>query len=217
MKDRFYSQVAISDFADLCWLQLHEVITTKVKTRRPRLYLFLSEESKGSLSKRAPEEQDFVLHQQVYHGAATLKDPPLAYVSNWQQVAEECAHLFAIVCKPERRDVVRTIEQEVNHVILHEAFGRFFHCLQMGLPQKLQSQSRKARVSKPQDIWQIGHHEGYALGERLAQKFFDSSLKKKSLNAWFWKKWPSKQALRQLYRLVGTPPKSRVILDILSQ
>lgn len=203
------NQKNVEILADLCWLQLTSIFCeSATRKNRPPVYLFLSKESEGSLKDRSVDERDFVHFQQERKGGATLKEPPCAWVSRLDQVPEETAHLFALQYKPESKLEIRSIEEELCSMTLHECFGRFAHELILGVEPKLAPRP-KQKIREPEDIWHQAHSEGYFLGHFLAAHFFSGELNQKQLKrfwSWKWNGRYSVSSLNRLYRLINLKP-----------
>lgn len=197
------TQGRVDALADLVWLRLSEIFQPGSRRRRPKLYLYLSKESEGSLAKRSSEERDFVLLQQQFDGGATLKQPPIAYVANWRQVPEECSHLFALSHGVQKEPEQMDEELSLMSSSLHEAFGRFGHCLLLGFTEKTKPSRKK--LSDILSLWEISHQEGYYLGEALAKAYYSEKLKDSELKDFFCRNWYKKPsaraALKWLYSL----------------
>jgi hypothetical protein len=201
------NQAKVSALADLTWQGL-QALLGKRKRKRPPLYLFLSKESKGSLSKRDEAEKDFVHFQQQRGGGATLKSPPLAYVSELEQTVEETAHLFALVYKDDKLPEVSSIEEELSTTILHESFGRMVHCLFLGLPKE-RTKKGSTKIEEPEDLWRVGHQEGYRYGEKLAELYFKEKLELAKLRRLFDRRWTGPKSSQSALRALESLAKSR--------
>lgn len=202
-KSKASDQKQTDILADFCW-QLLQSFFGESKKACPPVWLFLSPQSKGSLKKRTEEEKAFIHFQQGRDGGATLKSPPAAWVSHPSQVPEEVAHLYAVIQKPEESAEDRDAYEELFFMTIHECFGRLGHCLVLGLPKKRTKRSEK-KLIKPEELWNLAHEEGYFLGEKMAEAFFNEKLRLKDLQAFFKYSWQPKDAeksLQKIYKLL---------------
>lgn len=165
------TQKQIDEFSDFVWSFLSTNFI-KLKTRRPPLYLFLSKESKGSLSKRTENEKKFIHEIQFGGGGAVLhRRPLLGYVSHWTQVPEETAHLYSLSLQKTSLDHLEDSRQSMHNIgVLHESFGAFAQSLM--LPK---SAPRNQKTNDP--LWDSIHQEGLNSGQKLACAFFDQQIK----------------------------------------
>ena len=165
------TQKQIDEFSDFVWSFLSTNFI-KLKTRRPPLYLFLSKESKGSLSKRTENEKKFIHEIQFGGGGAVLhRRPLLGYVSHWTQVPEETAHLYSLSLQKTSLDHLEDSRQSMHNIgVLHESFGAFAQSLM--LPK---SAPKQQKTNDP--LWDSIHQKGLSFGQKLARAFFDQQIK----------------------------------------
>jgi len=196
--------------ADLSWeLQQALIAPPKKQLKRPKVYLFLSPESRDSLKGRSKEEIEFVHDQQARGGGACLRRRPMAYVSKVEQGVEESAHLFALIYKQEGYSDFVHDEEELGNTILHEAYARFIHGMFFGSYRRPTSRTPyTGRKLTPTKIWQFGHREGFFLGEALCYALLEEKISIIQIRKWFWQNWRSYEiavSLRNLYRITKVP------------
>lgn len=164
------TQKQIDEFSDFVWSFLSANFI-HLKTRRPPLYLFLSKESKGSLSQRTENEKEFIHEIQFGRGGAVLhRRPLLGYVSHWTQVPEETAHLYSLSLQKTSLDDLEDSRSMHNIAVLHESFGTFVQSLM--LPK---SAPKQQKTNDP--LWDSIHQKGLGFGQKLARAFFDQQIK----------------------------------------
>ena len=194
-------QKQVDLMADLAWHQLSSLFGSAGK--RPPVYLFLSPRSRGSLKKRSQIEKNFVHHQQAAEGGVTLDRPPTAWISSFEQIPEECGHLFALK-RGQRGEKGEALP--LSHFLLHEAFGRFAEHLAFG--------KARQKVKRPQlrrlRVWDELHHLGYELGDLWAKKYYAEDLSSQDLKKWFASSWAKNKTISELYQIVGKKLPRRV-------
>jgi len=172
------------------WTVLSVLLARPSTTRKklPQIYLFLSRESKGSLTTRTPSEKDLVHSQQFRGEGVALIDPPIAWVSSLDQVSEESAHLYAIVNAPHSLRP-RNKKDEQALVQLHEAFAFFAEAVstspKIKLNQRLSLPKNFRSFSKVEKFWIRAHYNGYRLGQKWARSYFSGTLTPEKMRRWF--------------------------------
>ena len=162
-----HNQKTAEKLAQLSWSVLGELLNIRPK-KLPDFYFFLSDKSKGSLKKRDPVEIKLVHAQQSHGEAITLLSPPAAWVSEIWQAPEEAAHLFALVHQKYKVKGEHSYHSALRTMIMHEAFGMF--------SARLLGQNYHAPKHKKQNLWERSHWQGYELGHKLANIYFDEKL-----------------------------------------
>jgi len=144
----------------------------------------------------------------------TLKFPPAAWVSRFDQIPEEVGHLFAITHQVstqrilKKRNLKISASQELWSMTLHECFGKFAHHLVLGLKDAWRARP-KGRINSPIKIWEFAHREGYFLAAKLTKAYLDgeistSELKKIFSLDWYAAKDP--RGLNYLYSILNESP-----------
>lgn len=177
------------------------------------VFYFLSPQSKGSLSKRLPEEIELVHQQQQMGEGITLAEPPLAYVSNLSQVPEETAHIFALRLHrlrelPSTWSAAQAADFELRWMTLHECFAKFSSFLIAGQSHLVPRPSRSEMHSQ-KSTWELAHREGYYLAQKLFERYCSGEIKLESLRDWFkmdWTQSRGSRAMRRLYVLAQEAP-----------
>lgn len=189
------SQETVDTLAGETWSFLTEHFGP-LRIQRPRVYLFLSPESKGSLKGRTKEEIEFVHDIQANAGGLILKRPPLlAYVSKPEQAVEETAHLYALLRQKFPVPLKASRSHEKCYSQLHEAFGEFVQCLV--LPH-----SKRRPPKTTGSLWDQVHAVGYRLGRELAQALYDDQIRLSDVRAWVNLDWHREnQCQKALFRL----------------
>lgn len=205
------SKTSVEHFSKLTWSVLENILGTSSK-KLPPVYFFLAPWSKGSLKHRREDEIALVHEQQRYGQGVALIHPPAAWVSELSQIPEEVSHLFAVSHQPKlKRDL--DVEEELRWMLLHEVFGKFGDAVVSGNFKSFQKKSRSKKSLKnlnEKTLWQWAHLEGYFLGEKLAQFYFEEKISNKEIQKFFSWNWShpkqSKKALRFLYSALNETP-----------
>lgn len=199
------SQKSVDLLADWTWSFLNDHFG-RLRRARPPVYLFLSDESAGSLSRRSPEEINFVRFIQLRDGGITLNRAPfIAYVSKLEQTVEETAHLYSLLRQPRPLPPEASEEFEENYSLLHETFG---NCVQnLLMPLKLE------RRKKVHSLWDRIHFKAENLGRILAQRLFRGQIQFLDIAKCLEMDWHhprgSERALNQLLALCGKKLRQR--------
>lgn len=157
------------------------------------------------MRQRSVAEKNLVHHQQFRAEAITLRSPPAAWVAQLDQVPEETAHLFALCYQRRPAPSVASLQEEWQVMCLHEAFGAWAQAMITGLPTRLHRAPKTLLTLTEKNLWPYAHRIGYFLGQQLAKKTYEESLKLNQICQWFKLDWHgpqgSQKALKRLYKL----------------
>lgn len=152
------------------------------------------------------------MHRQQFLGEGiTLKFPPASWVSSFDQIPEETGHLFALCHQPSTKYILNkrrpdlTESQELWSMALHECFGKFASHLVLGLKKRWAYRPRAKKL----DLWEAAHREGYYLGGKLAEAYFDEKISERNLKKFFRMNWYADKkpvALNFLYSILDETP-----------
>jgi len=191
------------------WEVLGNIFGFSPTKRLAPIYYFLTPWSRGSLRKRSHLEDQLVHFQQRRGEGISLIDPPAAWISSIDQIPEEASHLFALIYQrssKRSKEAFLTGRSKtlLETMILHEAFAKFGELLILNARQHSTNQISTTKQTKT--IWESAHRQGYALGTKLAKKYFEERCDDRKLRKWFSLDWfdetQSRIALRILQNLI---------------